>query len=47
MGLPRGQGALQGPNSVEQLTNGDYLIADQNNNRVIQVNQAGAMRLAV
>ena len=31
---------LNNPNSVELLPNGDFLIADENNNRVIEVNHA-------
>jgi len=35
-----GPDQLNNPNSVEVLDNGDYLIADENNNRAIVVNRA-------
>jgi hypothetical protein len=34
---------LASPNSAERLANGDTLIADENNNRVIEVAQAGTI----
>ncbi len=36
-----GAGALNNPNSAELLANGHILIADENNNRVIEVTRAG------
>jgi hypothetical protein len=40
-----GSGAdqLNNPNSAEQLANGDILIADENNNRAIEVNRSKAI----
>ncbi len=40
-GPTSGPGALNNPNSAELLTNGHVLIADENNNRVIEITRAG------
>ena len=40
-GPDSGPGALNSPNSAELLNNGDILIADEGNNRVIEINHAG------
>ena len=39
-----GPGQLNNPNSAELLENGHILIADENNNRVIEVNRKGEIK---
>jgi hypothetical protein len=40
-GPSSGPGALNNPNSAELLSNGHVLIADENNNRVIEITRSG------
>ena len=40
-GPTSGPGALNNPNSAELLSNGHVLIADENNNRVIEITRSG------
>src|SRR4029077_15635206 len=40
-GPASGPGALNNPNSAELLPNGHILIADENNNRVIEITREG------
>jgi hypothetical protein len=42
-GPKSGPGALNNPNSAELLPNGDILIGDENNNRVIEIARDGTM----
>ena len=40
-GPKSGPGALNNPNSAELLSNGHILIADENNNRIIEITRSG------